>query len=32
MASTARKVDWTCSVYLERDLFAEWGPRRHWIL
>ena len=31
MASTARKVDWTYSAYLERDLFAECGPRCYWI-
>ena len=31
MAITPREVDWTYWVYPERGLFAEWGPRGHWI-
>ena len=31
MASTSSGVEWTYWEYLERSLFAEWGPRRHWI-
>jgi len=31
MANIALKVGWTRWDRLERELFAEWGPRGHWI-
>ncbi len=32
MASAAHTVDWTRWAGQERELFAKWGPRCHWIL